>query len=481
VTDSADATRDHARAALIAALAPLDGVRSVRFVGSYWEPGATTTPGDVDVVVILTELTRARFDACVGAVGALDGAVFGMPGVPVRINDTFGPRKLGAGERIVVHLMVYDVASHRAHVLASPFTCLDWERVDHGHGPSLRATFPVPPLAPPVLRDARRGVANYLDDLNAGTLSVRHYEWDTDGGVRTAVVRVTLDPRNRGEFAVHVVKHLLANLAKVLTGRNVALRDEALSEAWTRWVPASAHLCPEYLAMLATKRSGVAEYGERAVALAIEFAAGFADALETIIASLPRVVWIRHAATALNDGTFLGQGRDPSVRDAAAITPLAGRWHRVRSSTARRALETAERLVPGIPVTHDPRLVEIDYGSAEGLTLSELAARFPTVVRDWELGIDAPFPEGECQDDVLRRLDSAIADLAECAGDSVVVTHNVVLRTLLGSRLDVPRRVWHRIAIGHGEPLESFLIDGRVVPYLASERLGAILDLGVGA
>ena len=474
-----DPTRDAARAALIGALAPMDGVRSVRFVGSYWEAGVTVTPGDVDVVVILTELTRARFEACVAAVCALDGAVFGLPGVPVRINDTFGPRKLGAGEQIVVHLMIYDVASHRAHVLASPFTCLDWERVDHGYGPSLRETYPVPPIAPPALIDARRGVANYLEDLNAGTLSVRYYEWDAAGAATTAVMRVALDPRNRGEFAVHVVKHLLANLAKVLTGRNVSLTDDALASAWTRWVPESAHLCGEYLAMLATKRAGAAEYPLRAVELAIEFAATFATALERLVASIPRVVWVRHAPTALNDGTFLGQGRDPSVREPSAIAPLAGTWERVRSSTARRALETAERLVPGIPVTHDPRLVEIDYGSAEGLTIAQLAERFATLIRDWELGIDAPFPEGECHRDVLRRLESAIADLAALSGGTVVVTHNVVLRVLLGSRLDVPRREWYRIVIDHLEPIESFLIDGRVVPHLASARLGALLDLGV--
>ncbi len=476
-----DTQRDAARAALIDALAPLDGVRSVRFVGSYWEPGATTTPGDVDVVVILAELTRARFDACVAAVAALDGAPFGLPGVPVRINDTFGPRKLGAGERIVVHLMIYDVASHRHHVLVSPFTCLDWERVDHGYGPSLRETYPVPPIAPPALIDARRGVANYLHDLNAGTLSVRSYSWDAEGKLSTIVSQVALDPRNRGEFAVHVVKHLLSNLAKVLTGRNETLADAALAAAWEQWAPDSAHLAPEYLAMLATKRAGAAEYGPRAVELAIEFAAGFGAALDALIASLPRVVWVRHAATALNDGTFLGQGRDPSIRDAATVRPLPGEWTRVRSSPARRALETAAALVPQRPVTHDPRLAEIDYGAAEGLTVAQLAERYPEIVRDWQQGHDARFPDGESHADVLRRLDAAIGDLLRLAGSSVVVTHNVVLRVLLGSRLGLPPQTWYRIVIDHLDPIESYLIGDRVVPHLSPTRMGEILDLGVRA
>ncbi len=479
--DTREDQRDGARTAIISALAPIDGVRSVRFVGSYWEADATTAPGDVDVVVILSTLTRTRFEACRAAVRAIGGHVFGLPGLPVQINDTFGPQKLGAGDQVVVHLMIYDVASHRAHVLASPFTCLDWERVDHGYGPSLRETYAVAPIAPPTLLDARRGVANYLDDLNAGTVSVRSYAWNVDGTASLAVQQISLDARNRGEFAVHVVKHLLTNLTKVLTGRNEPLTDDALAAAWARWVPSSAALCPEYLAMLAAKRTGVVEYAPRAVDVAIEFAAGFAAALDALIAALPRIVWIRHAATALNDGTFLGQGRDPSVADAAAIAPLGGQWVRVQSSTARRALETAARLAPGVSVTHDPRLAEIDYGAAERLTYADLAEQFPAVVRDWQSGGDAAFPGGECHGDVLARLDAAIRDLTQLSGSALVVTHNVVLRTLLGSRLNIPRHDWHRISVNHVDPIESFVIGDRVVPYLAPARLGAILDCGVGA
>ena len=149
-------------------------------------------------------------------------------------------------------------------------------------------------------------------------------------------------------------------------------------------------------------------------------------------------------------------------------------------ATARRALQTAERVVPALPVTHDPRLVEIDYGAAEGLTFEELSRQFPAVVRAWQTGHDAPFPGGECHADVLARLDAAIRDLLPLRGHSLVVTHNVVLRTLLGSRLDIPRRHWHRIAVGHVEPIETFVIGDRLVPSLTPARLGAIVDLGVG-
>mgnify|MGYP003340566812 CR=1 FL=1 len=47
-------------------------------------------------------------------------------------------------------------------------------------------------------------------------------------------------------------------------------------------------------------------------------------------------------------------------------------------------------------------------------------------------------------------------------------------------RLDIPRRHWHRIAVGHVEPIETFVIGDRLVPSLTPARLGAIVDLGVG-
>ena len=95
-TFSRDSQRHSAREALIGALAPLDGVRSVRFVGSYWEPDATVAPGDVDVVVILSALTRPRFEACVAAVRAIDGKAAIRRILPISL--TFDHRVVTGGE-----------------------------------------------------------------------------------------------------------------------------------------------------------------------------------------------------------------------------------------------------------------------------------------------------------------------------------------------------------------------------------------------
>ena len=470
--------RDGARAALIDALTPLDGVLSVRFVGSYWDKeDPATTPSDVDVVVILSQLTRERFAACVAAIAALDGDAFGFPGTSVRVNDTFGPRKLGAGETVVVHLMVYDTASHREHVLASPFTCLDWERVDHGYGPSLREHFAVPPLSPLALRDARRGVANYLADLQHGTLSVRHYEWDTAGSARVAVQQVPLDSRNRGEFAVHVVNNLLANLAKVLSGKNEKPVDSALRALWSAHIPAAAHLQDEYFAIARLKRTGATDYPARVVELAIDFVNAFAASLDELLGSLRQVVWVRHGQTAFNDGSFLGQRRDPPLLHPEEIEPLPFPVSDARSSPARRAVQTAERLLPGAALSLDARLHEMDYGQAEGFTRAMVEQQFPEIAAGWRAGSDPRFPGGEHAADVHNRLMGVIADLPRSAGTSVCVSHNNVLRIALGSHFAVPTARWHLIEVPHLLLFVSHFVNGRLVFHLPAVRLGAVLDL----
>jgi broad specificity phosphatase PhoE len=475
----APATRERVADRLISALAPLDGVCSVRLVGSFWSAGSHRSAADVDVVVILDALNRVRFDACVAAVARLDGDTFGSPGAPVRVNSTFGPMKFGDGNDVVVHLMIYDRAGHRTHVLESPFTCLDWEREDRGSGPSLREHYAVPPLAPPALLSARRGVEDYVRDLDAGIVSVRRYTWDAAGAARTVVDRMPLDARNRGEFALHVVRHLLTNFEKVFSGRNAALSDDALHETWNALLPGTDELQDAYFRALAQKRTGALAHAERTLPVVRAFASAFGDALQHRINAISRVRFVRHAATTITDGTFLGQRRDPGIADASAVTTHADATSidAVWTSPARRARETAARLVPARTPVIDIRAAEIDYGDAEGLDLSSLRERHPAIPAAWSRGDDPAFPGGESTGDVLARLDALLGDLPRSATDTLLVTHNVVLRTLIGSRLGVPMRRWHEIVVPYLAETNAYVMPHGIVLHLDRERLGVVLDL----
>ena len=93
---------------------------------------------------------------------------------------------------------------------------------------------------------------------------------------------------------------------------------------------------------------------------------------------------MRHALSELNDGSFLGQGRDPSILSPGSNVRLELPVECAYSSPARRCLETAQ-LVSN-PIQIDERLLEINYGAAEGMTFGQLKDTHPEIIQAWNSG-----------------------------------------------------------------------------------------------
>ncbi len=200
------------------------------------------------------------------------------------------------------------------------------------------------------------------------------------------------------------------------------------------------------------------------------------------------LVLVRHASTdASQEGRNLGQGSDPPLSErglqladelgralASELSALPATELRLVTSPALRCRQTAEvitRHIGSAPEVETERgLLEINYGSWEGLTAAECSARDPERRAAWEAD---PFatsaPKGESGADVAARafpiLESIEAWLA--AGRShaaVIVAHNHVnrlrLAALMGWRMaDYRRRLGQEpgcysiVAFGGGLPL----------------------------
>jgi 2,3-bisphosphoglycerate-dependent phosphoglycerate mutase len=86
----------------------------------------------------------------------------------------------------------------------------------------------------------------------------------------------------------------------------------------------------------------------------------------------------------------------------------------VCTSDLRRAVETAEIAFPRneIPVIHDPRLRECNYGAMNGRPRDEVHAR----------GIDERYPNGESWRDAVERVDGFLEELARTRdGERILV------------------------------------------------------------
>lgn len=100
------------------------------------------------------------------------------------------------------------------------------------------------------------------------------------------------------------------------------------------------------------------------------------------------------------------------------------------ASPLRRAVQTARLLGATTPVI-EPRLIEMDYGTWQGLSFEEVDVR--TRETSWEHRI----PAGESTADVLARVQAWLDEVAEGPGPEtwVAVTHGGVIRALLAAAI----------------------------------------------
>lgn len=147
----------------------------------------------------------------------------------------------------------------------------------------------------------------------------------------------------------------------------------------------------------------------------------------------------RYAGVSEIELTPHGRHQARSLAAWAAIAGLDAVW----SSPQRRAYASAEPAAKanGLPLEVDLRLRELDFGVAEGLTRSEMTARFP---EDLDAFRDDPvahhFPGGEHPEDAAARYVQFLGEVERRhpSGRVLVVAHSTAIRLTLCALLGVP-------------------------------------------
>ena len=154
--------------------------------------------------------------------------------------------------------------------------------------------------------------------------------------------------------------------------------------------------------------------------------------------SQTEILMVRHPETQANvSGRLVGRGHSPYTRiglrqlrrvpkKIAAFGPQT-----VWSSPLERAHRLAARAarVAGVPLIVDERLLELDFGDAEGLTFEEIAEASMTF--DY-VSLDLPVaPGGESRGSIERRTAAFCDELVATGGRHAVVTHGGVVRAAL--------------------------------------------------
>jgi glucosyl-3-phosphoglycerate phosphatase len=163
------------------------------------------------------------------------------------------------------------------------------------------------------------------------------------------------------------------------------------------------------------------------------------------------IVW-RHGNTDWNAGDRVQGQTDTALNDlgreqAAGAAPLlaALRPDAIIASDLQRAADTAAALaaLTGLPVRTDPRLRERSYGQWQGLTMAEVASRFPEAYAQWRAGAQPLGCDVETLDDLGKRVGQALGEAADSVpgGTVVVATHGGAARQGCGFLLGWPQSV----------------------------------------
>lgn len=195
----------------------------------------------------------------------------------------------------------------------------------------------------------------------------------------------------------------------------------------------------------------------------------------TVPASATTLLLIRHGETAWNaERRIQGQLDVPlspaGVRQAAQLAQrLAGEpIDAIFTSDLARARMTASPLAAalGIDVIADARLRERHFGVFQGLTVDEIAERWPRHFADWRArDVNWAMPEGETGVAFIARVLSGLRDVAaRHAGRTVAVVAH-------GGLLDICYR--HALRLAWDAPREHQMLNASVNRVRATARADA--------
>lgn len=174
-----------------------------------------------------------------------------------------------------------------------------------------------------------------------------------------------------------------------------------------------------------------------------------------------RLFMVRHGETKWNrEGRFQGQMDIPLNETGLAQADRAAERFRgfpleaVFVSPLSRARVTGEKIFAAAKcgqLVSDPGFMEINHGAWEGLAFEEVSVRYGALLERWRTspdGVKMPGPGGESLEDVQHR---AVAALKRTAlnyhGDTLLATHDAVLKTLICYFLGVPLSHYWRLKI----------------------------------
>lgn len=438
-------------------LSEIDGVISTTLVGSFGNKQFS----DIDTVVICKKLDKKIFKKCNDSCKNIVNLVNELKKkkLKIKINNTFGPLKFDNQKYLVIHLMIYDINSHIKHLINSPFTCFDWERSRLYKGLKLSEICSAVSIQLSDFLKSRRGMHDYLKDIKNNKISYRKYKWIADKFILEKKEK-KLNKRDKLEFCYHIFNNSLNNFLKYKSQKNI---NSSLKHKISLLKEIDKEIVEEYLFIRRCKQRKIYETKIDLIKLTHKFIKNFIKFINIHSNQVQMFKFIRHEKTLMNDGSFLGIKRNPPII-IKKNKPKKEHHNIIIVSPLRRSFETA-RYFNFDKIIINKRLIEINYGNFEGKTFNNNDKEMNNLFLKMSTNIDKRFPGGESYKDVLLRikifLNEDITKLKE--NKILIITHNVVLRTIVGMYYELHHSLWHLIKINNMKGFKIYTMNNKYV------------------
>tara|TARA_B100001250_G_C19778872_1_gene780899 strand:+ start:461 stop:1870 length:1410 start_codon:yes stop_codon:yes gene_type:complete len=442
---------------------------SITFVGSSKNKKIDEI-SDIDVVVVCKTLTKKYYEEQIKILRSINKNLYSSKFENIYINNTFGPMKFNKNGNLVIHLMIYDLKTHKKHVIESPFTCLDWSLNKASYGLDLKSIYPIVNIQINDFRNSRRSFSDYDFEFKEKKLSFREYKFRSNSSYSQVKKYKSIEKIDLIEFMSHVVKFSIFNLCKFISNENKLFTNEEVYK-----------ILPEFKKFESLKNKLDRTKSDISLLNENEIKKEFKDFLVFFNNYLTKMekehepnvfYFIRHSKTLLNDGSFLGIGRNPDIkrkinkyRKEEILNLNISRYF---SSPLKRSENTIKQITNRYTLSKN--LLEINYGKVEGMKLNEVNKKFPHIVKSWAKEKDVKFPNGENLNDVKNRLMIFIKKNMKNI-PFIAFTHQVLIRVALCEAIGLPLNKSFKINIEHEKPYGFFILNKNIKTTLSRKEI----------